>query len=158
MGMIEERNAFIEGHYRKNRIRLVKIMSRRTGYTNAEDVIQEAYCRALRSWDAFTPGSNFETWFRSICDNSHKDDMDNHTSAPFDGSQTTAAFSVKPMMEERFALQDVQDMLKGERPDHRMTFILRAVMGYSIEEVEKATGLSGENQKKIIQRLRAQLP
>ena len=38
---------------------------------DAEDLLQETYLRAYRSWHTFLPGSNAQGWLRTICRHSH---------------------------------------------------------------------------------------
>ena len=64
----------IEKHYRHNRLVLVKRMRWRTGdERDAEDVVQEAYCRAIQYADSFKMGLPFNLWFQRILNNCLKD-------------------------------------------------------------------------------------
>jgi RNA polymerase sigma factor (sigma-70 family) len=65
----------IEKHYRENFNTLVKRMTWRCGGSvqDAEDIIQEAYLRAIKYRDAFIEGNVFTYWFARIIDNVFKD-------------------------------------------------------------------------------------
>lgn len=39
--------------------------------SDAEDLVQETYLRALRHWNTFTPGSDCKRWLATICRNTH---------------------------------------------------------------------------------------
>ena len=39
--------------------------------SDAEDLVQETYLRAFRSWDQFVPGSECRAWLFTICRNTH---------------------------------------------------------------------------------------
>lgn len=56
--------------YQKNRDKLVTKLSRRAGgVPNAEDVVQEAFTRALQYINSYRDGQKFENWFNSILNN-----------------------------------------------------------------------------------------
>ena len=53
---------------------LYRIALRLTGSpTAAEDLVQEAYLRAFRSWRSFTPGTNLAAWLATILRNVNLD-------------------------------------------------------------------------------------
>lgn len=59
----------IEEFYRENCDLYVRRLSRQAGsYSNAEDVVQEAFLRALQYSDSYTisDNNNLEKWFNSI--------------------------------------------------------------------------------------------
>ena len=58
----------IEEFYKENFDKLVVQLSRRAGsLENAEDIVQEAFLRALTYKDAYNPKLNqFSTWFNGI--------------------------------------------------------------------------------------------
>jgi RNA polymerase sigma factor (sigma-70 family) len=61
----------IEKHYREHSKKLVQVLSNRAGgIHNAEDVVQESYCRALKYRRSFDPNTQeFGAWFNSIMNN-----------------------------------------------------------------------------------------
>jgi len=68
----DEAYKVIEDYYRKNFKRLVNISRGRAGsYHNAEDVVQEAFTRALKYHKSYNPAMTaFDAWFSRILDNS----------------------------------------------------------------------------------------
>jgi RNA polymerase sigma-70 factor, ECF subfamily len=38
---------------------------------DAEDLVQDTYLKAYRSWDSFSPGTNCRSWLFTICRNTH---------------------------------------------------------------------------------------
>lgn len=64
----------VEAHYRKHARKLSQRFARFTGSKESgEDVVQEAYYRALRSIGSFNPEGMFEKWFSRILKNSLND-------------------------------------------------------------------------------------
>ena len=62
---------FLEKHYTQNAGRLVKKYIRIAGSKEAaEDVVQEAYTRALKYYSSYDPSINFGQWFSRILKNS----------------------------------------------------------------------------------------
>ena len=63
----------IEQHYKDNHNRFIKRMTFRAGTEwDAQDIVQDAYERALRYYKSFD-GTNFDKWFSTILNNSLKD-------------------------------------------------------------------------------------
>lgn len=61
----------LEQYYKDNYDRLVKNMTRRAGSPeNAEDIVQEAFSRAMRFYDNYDDSRPFEGWFVNILNNS----------------------------------------------------------------------------------------
>lgn len=64
----------LEQFYRNNFDRFVKRMKNRAGTIQAaEDVVQEAFYRALKYQDSFDPTQPLENWFNRILNNSLKE-------------------------------------------------------------------------------------
>jgi RNA polymerase sigma factor (sigma-70 family) len=74
---LKERNKMFDEHYRINFETLVKkIRSFAGSHHAAEDVVQEAYTRAIRSYDDERV-LEFNPWFNTILANSLKDNYAN---------------------------------------------------------------------------------
>jgi RNA polymerase sigma factor (sigma-70 family) len=69
-----EAYGLIEDHYKKNKDGLIKTFRRiLRSHHLAEEVVQEAYTRALTYYKAFNKNSSFDKWFSMILTNSMKD-------------------------------------------------------------------------------------
>lgn len=67
----ETKVANLVDYYESRRDTLIKNLSRRAGgLVNAEDVVQEAFTRALEYIDSYNPEGSLEAWFNSILMNS----------------------------------------------------------------------------------------
>lgn len=70
-GGIRERNRVIEAHYRDNYKRLVQING---GKGQGEDVVQEAYCNALKYWpeEGMAAIKDMDNWIGTLATNCSK--------------------------------------------------------------------------------------
>jgi RNA polymerase sigma-70 factor (ECF subfamily) len=77
-GLVQAREARDRARYEEEALthadQLYRIALRLTGSpTAAEDLVQEAYLRAFRSWRSFTPGTNLAAWLATILRNVNLD-------------------------------------------------------------------------------------
>lgn len=72
---LQNRNQIITEFYIKNSRELHKRVANRAGGAyNAEDVVQEAFARAIKYWDSFDPNRHqLGAWFGTILNNALKD-------------------------------------------------------------------------------------
>lgn len=72
---MQNRNQVITEFYLKNSRELHKRVANRAGGAyNAEDVVQEAFTRAIKYWDSFDPTRHqLGAWFNTILNNALKD-------------------------------------------------------------------------------------
>src|SRR5438270_3760846 len=62
---------------------LYRIALRLTGSPQAaEDLVQETYLRALRSWRSYRPGTNLAAWLATIMRNANLDDLRRQSRRP----------------------------------------------------------------------------
>ncbi len=69
------RDEVIEHHFHTHYDNCCKSLVRRSGsYENSEDIVQEAYARALKHWETWDENRGvFATWFNTILQNALKD-------------------------------------------------------------------------------------
>jgi len=107
----------IEKYYRENFDRLVK---RFTKYYNdksrAEDVVQEAFCRACLYINNYNPEQEFGSWFNTIANNC--------------GKQNTK-------QEMRHGAVDYEELPEQEAPDE---IIPKVIYNQVVERIEKKDG------------------
>lgn len=82
-GLVRQVYEIIEEHYKKNRRRLVQKYKRFSGTEeDAEDIVQEAYARALLYINALDSPAFFEQWFSRILKNSLNNYLNEKRGAP----------------------------------------------------------------------------
>jgi len=72
---VNDRNEILVKLYTENYKKYCKAVNRRAGGEyNAEDVVQEAFCRALKYWPTYNPEKRpLEAWFVTILNNALRD-------------------------------------------------------------------------------------
>ena len=70
--------AQLETYFKENYDALVKKIVRRAGSPeNAEDVVQEAFFRAMKYWDSYSPEQKLGAWLNTIMVNACRDHLKN---------------------------------------------------------------------------------
>ncbi len=152
----------------------------------AEDVVQEAWIRVLRSIEQFEGRSSLRTWIctiainlarkravhegRSIAQSSlpGSDDADADGGRYFGSDHprwaeawTSAVRDWREIPEERLLSNETRAILAAAIEDlpqaQRAVFLLYDVEGFSGEEICNVLGLTGSNQRVLLHRARTQL-
>lgn len=144
----------IEDHYKNNFNTLVKRIAFRCGnnYHDAEDVVQEAYLRAIKYKETFDMGLPFKLWFSRILSNSLKD---------FKREQK-AMGTMEEIREEHFEpLEDpstsdaIRRLLRKEVANlpaaNREVVELHLFYGYSNSEIVQVTDMKYKEVDNVIQ-------
>ncbi len=141
----------LEAHYRANRFKLVKRMSFRAG-DYADDVVQEAYARAIKYFSSYKPEYSLDAWFSRIKE--HKNSEKGFASMSFEEEEQDGipcnrfAESVVKEIHELIGTKSVVSM---EVLSYHFRF------GYSAKEIQEITEYSYANCHQIISRFRQEL-
>lgn len=137
-------------HYNKNFKKLVKKMSFRSGTQwAAEDIVQEAYARALKYIGSFQDGKDFNNWFTTILNNS----LYEHQNV--ERGMVVPEEVDEPLVElPSGLLEDVRRLMKRESKEHQEILHLHFVLDYSAQDISKVTNNTYANSSKVIQRFR----
>lgn len=157
---MKERNEVVDQHYRKYYDRLVRSLWRVVGPDNAEDVVQEAYARALKYWSSFDADvSTFPTWFSTILKNATSDNLSSRRGAP-------AQLEIHDHMKvlgasggafEQARLSDIADRLGLEAPEAKKAITMVLIEGYTSQEAAEVCDLTPTNVRKVVERFRKKL-
>ena len=145
--------SIIEKHYKHNYKMFVKRVASRAGsFEDAEDVIQEAYYRALKFSNSFEMGLHFNHWFSRIVSNVLKDRI----------SERYGKGSHEELDEERIEgdedsaytnkLLEVvfEEIDKVENEAHREVLAFYFEYGFSLQEINELSELNYHNIHKIV--------
>lgn len=116
--------------------------------TDAEDVVQDAYLRAFRYFDAFR-GANFRVWLLTIVRNSFLDWVKDNRSVRlvFQPAEDLADHepdpqpNVEAMLLERVDSETLTTLVAQLPAEYREVLILREIEDLSYKEIAEVTGL-----------------
>ena len=144
----------LESHYRANYDRFVARLRRNLNNKyNAEDVVQEAYCRAFKYWSTYDPDKEFDVWFKTVLNNSIKDFFKKEIMHGM--SLDVIADDQAPVrMMKRLELKEAFALIEKQEERIRRILVLVLIEGYTSYEVEQVVPESANSIRKIIQRFR----
>lgn len=137
--------------------------------SEAEDLVQETYVRALRAWDEFAPGTNVKAWLFRILRNAfisrYRQERRHPAPAPYDTTEqspeeATAEGSwrggLEPEQMRRVLSGEIEAALRTLSEDAR-TVILLDVEGFTESETAMVVGCAVGTVKSRLNRARAAL-
>jgi RNA polymerase sigma factor (sigma-70 family) len=146
----------IEEHYHKNRRLLVKRMSFRAG-DSAEDIVQEAYARALRYYGSFKQDKLFDAWFRLILNNAFKEHMNNEKGfAAVEFEEDNQEGVVCNQFSAR-VVAEIYDLIATKSVVQIEVLTYHLQQGYTAKEVSEITEFSYAACHQIILRFKQEL-
>lgn len=146
----------IEEHYRKNHFNLVKRMSFRAGDA-AEDVVQEAYARALKYYKSYDPKFPFDVWLKRILNNCLKEQKNlekGHIAISFEEEEQDG--TVCNQFSEQM-VAEIGDLIDTKSAVAKDVLHYHFNQGYTAKEVSELTEYTYSNCHQIIRRFREEL-
>lgn len=124
---------------------------------DAEDLVQEAYLRAFRSWHQFQPGTNLKAWLFRILTNlfisnyrqrqrepltvSADGDESFDLYATLAGVESGAERSAESMVLDNLVDDEIKQALADLPEEYRMAVLLVDVEGFSYKEIAEILGV-----------------
>jgi RNA polymerase sigma-70 factor, ECF subfamily len=138
--------------------------------SEAEDLVQETYVRALRAWNEFVPGTNVKAWLFRILRNAfitrYRQERRHPAPAPYDTTEQSAEEEpaepgsrrggVEPEQMRRVVSGEIEAALRTLSEDAR-TVILLDLEGFTESEVAVVVGCAVGTVKSRLNRARAAL-
>ena len=145
----------IEELYALKRGELVKIYSRRAGQDDVEDMVQEAFYRALFYADSFNSKFvSLSNWLTSILNNCLKDlqreKMDGAAMHSVDEEPSINDRCPSDIELEKKILKDIE----GKGGDTKQILWLYFKMGYKLKEIHSVLGNSYNNLSVVVDRFK----
>jgi RNA polymerase sigma factor (sigma-70 family) len=145
----------VEQHYRDRRNSIVKRIRRFFQSPHySEDVVQEAYTRALKYWNTYDPEQNFNTWFSAILNNAIKDFFKTEALQGMVVDVPGQRDDGVTRIFDRLALEELVEYIE-KQPDRISRILhLNLIQGYTSDEVAQLVPETADNIRKIVQRFR----
>lgn len=157
-----DRDATIEEHYRKNFKGLVNSVVNRVPNKSralAEEVVQEAYCRALEYWPGFDPKrGEFKTWFNRILYNSGINCVNaegNNVSLDDEEYDVSPFILTNDDIPKDVALL-IQKSMSKQRPEVYEVLNMFFNLGFKTIDIAKCTDFTHTNIRQLIHRFKVE--
>ncbi len=145
----------LEQFYKNKRSHYVKLMKARAGSPEAaEDIVQEAFCRALQYWDSYDPTLPLEAWFTRIVNNSlkaYKNMEKGHSSEPFDEEEVDGTDC---RMLNKQLWETIRREINQYDGEHYEVLSLYFEHQYKPRDICKVVDLKYKNVETILQRFK----
>lgn len=148
----------IEQHYRDNFSTLVKKYSRSMGSVHsAEDVVQEAYYRALKYGSTYN-GTNFDGWFGRILINSLRDFKAAERGRGIEqeaDEQTLGTISEQGL--DAKTIKEIKELISTKSVQHREILNLYFIHGYKLRDILAIVDMKRKTVDQCLQRFKKEL-
>ena len=141
---MQERNKILTEFYLKNQRALhSRVKNRVGGQYNAEDVVQEAMCLALKYWDSFDEKRNdLGAWFNTILNNAaNKFRRDEQNCGAFIEYDDAIHDVPAPCMSTSALRMSVQKLIDSKHKDMAYALDLNLMKGYSPMEIAEVSDI-----------------
>lgn len=150
----------LEEHYKNNRDLLVNLYKRKCGsYHDAEDIVHEAYTKALTYIDRYRESESIGSWISRIVYNEFLDFL--HRSR-YDGM--TIEFNqdnydpIDGRVEKKHLVSQIINIINSEQNEsHRDVLNYYFCCNYKLEEIATITSLTKSNIRQIIYRFKEKI-
>ncbi|MCW1917508.1 sigma-70 family RNA polymerase sigma factor [Rhodobacter sp. KR11] len=124
----------------------------------ADDLVQDALCRALGHLDSFTPGTRLRSWLFTILRNGFYSGLRKSRREVADPEGLLAArLAVAPAHDGALAMAQFLRVFAALSVEHRQVLTLVGAMGLTYDEAAMATRLKPGTVKSRVSRARAML-
>lgn len=146
----------IEDHFRKQRNNYVKKITRRSGTPEAaEDIVQEAYTRALKYSHSFIQG-DLDKWMSTIIGNTLRDYMNAERGyTPVEPKEDDEL--APEVLYPRRVMKEVYDRIELMSKDQQEVLNYFFRQEYTAKEISEITFFTQNKCDKIIQKFRKEL-
>lgn len=128
----------IEQLYTETKNGHIKLMSRILGgdMSTAEDVVQEAFCRALQYWPSYDPKRGpLKPWFNRIMFNALRDIQQEYNNRP---KEDCEGISLEDVLSSNSLPETVVESIESvENDSHQRVLYLFYVLGYNSREISQ---------------------
>lgn len=147
----------IEKHYRENYGRILKRMTFRAGGVHqAEDIVQEAYCRAMKYYNELRI-EEFDRWFSMILNNAYNDAKRDEIGLSYIEDEDEPLGLEECGLVNRQTRREVYDIISTKSIVQQEILLLHLKHGYSPTDIANVSDHTYANVHKVISRFKAEL-
>ena len=141
-------------YYEKEYDKLVKRMSWRCGgMVHAEDVVQEAFARAIQYINSYDPEkASVERWMTMILNNAAKDFQQDERNQGMCMQEDIVIEDFDEWVHTEHVAEEILEAIDVLREPAKEIIRLFIVMGYQVKEIHHITGVGWHAIRKAIQR------
>lgn len=163
----EEFDRELEAHYRKYYKTLVSMMSKGKKRPIAEDIVQEAYTRALEQWETYDPNtSEFATWFGSklipqaaqnLIRAEYRSGMASAIEALDETSIDAEMVNIPADADTKVKVHEILRRISKKEVHERSILNAVLVLGMSYDEAIGYSGVSNTAARKLVERFKQEM-
>ena len=143
----------IDQHYRASFEANVQKMARKCGgHAQSEDVVQEAYTRALQYWDSYDVDKDFDKWFNGILYKAFLSNRKKERSA----LTITEEVGIEPLRDTVMA-KEMKEQIEEKPELERKVLLLFFFFEYTPQDIEQLVPLSGNAIRKMVSRFKGEM-
>lgn len=150
----------IENHFRENRERLVAFCNKfLNSHDRAEDVVQEAYTRALTYWESVPDEpAEFVPWFQTILNNCIREDWKKEKARGMSITDEEAEeIPVKSSALPTVILKAVEDRIDAKGESAARILRLHFIEGYTAKEISEMVDDTANAIRVMVHRFRQEI-
>lgn len=153
-----EFNQLLEEHFKTSRLKLLKAISNRAKTPeNAEDVVQEAYCRALKYSASYDTTRSFDFWFSRIVYSCLMDFLREENGLSYSDNENQEEESIDCPSYPQHIMREIYELIDTKSVVQIEVLTLYFKHEYSATDISKVTMYSYAMCHKIISRFREEL-
>jgi len=147
----------IEEHYQKNKLQYMKSLTFRAGTEwDAEDVLHDAYERAIKYYGSYDGIQEFGAWFRTILNNALRAHL-NASKGHFVSLDEVEEESIPCSQFSSEMLKEIYQFIKTKNSVQQEVLMLHLKHGYRAIDISQITEHSYPNCRQIISRFMEEL-
>lgn len=147
----------IETHFKENYNRLMKRMTFRAGgHHQAEDIIQEAYARAMKYYN-HQRIEEFDKWFSMVLNNAYNDYMRDDIGLSYIEDEDEPLGLVECGLVTSRTRKEIYDLISTKSESQKEILTLHLRHGYSATDIANVTDYSYAQVHKTISRFKFEL-
>jgi RNA polymerase sigma-70 factor (ECF subfamily) len=125
--------------------------------SRAEDLVTETQIKAMRFWDKFEIGTNFDAWMCTILNNTFLSEKRRENRVEYtDDPELAKSHRVSPNQIDALSLRELEDRI-DKLPLEQREALKKVREGHSYEEVARETGVAVRTIKSRVSRARDNL-